>query len=1353
MYAVGQKVEHFSGSKRQYVSMTIIAAHADDLYDLSGKKGVPVSKIRRVEAKAAAPVAASGPAVGGKEVDEARAGPATPPGTGGDGSGGADAEQASGHDAGGPQGSAAAEAAGAVAEMQGQSFGAYCEKAAEFLRLAMATAEKQNCSLVEQLAAWFPAGPELRAAILLEIPWKTEVGYITFLRQPKGTSRGRMHVAMLAFSEDSYPGKGVHLADALMILKHQHHDLDSQAISVRPRTVGLDLANFAWMPDGSIANGTRTFALTALGLYSTVGRWQQSAVLQNVAWNAAIPYEVVELLTSIDCKYTRYDNLQSRVLANLVDTAVHAKTNRSIEDPVFMSREMLRCNMGEQNVKTIMSLFKQRTLANPALRMQKSTEDATLRFMHASKIAESTLALISAEIAQKTWQGCTFTSHALMASKFPVGGPLATWFDDVLIKVGLQTAQGQLLAVELAIETTAPGGSCLPGGHITQSDFDYLCGACGMWVAVKQHVLPQLAFGSADVAEMDQEFRTSPGIRAAIASLLCKEPEKACRDFMDLATWVVGEVAAIRLAKEAKASKASQPGRDHPSAILNEVEKAELSTGIYIGQLTLDINVFRDAARRVSADAKADTELHETNKAAHISDVRSAQEFYQLCDICFDAYKEDRNKKAGSWVESAVASCRSNMERLVKVLRCQKEDMAVVNIFAFSALGTLKLQVLDKVKREIAHLPGLTLVMHPLVPSDAHQVLGQSRGQGSWAVGFSAVDNDSDTDVDALSHDFTSDTLPEAITKVVGKMSSKQRAVRLAKDYQTIERALVFENASESHYAKRIHCAHVADSNNSREVTDGLLLIPAADDILTGLEASIAMRHGMFTDVPTSCEFVGISKKTAMLARRALAEGWSFAGTTTASPNYNQSKVARGQLGAGLYTYIIKDLLRNCNRKVLVVNDLIAGCGEIGVAAVGAKNSEEAISNSVRLCYFGCDHRRNFHEVASARVKTATGQAYLDGKLVIDGRRPVQAPAERNLTTRSQIASLLAKPLVHLTVSQEGDLVLPQRTAIPVQITSALSQLFDEWEAEFPRPAVAAPAPPQPTASAASAGAGDGAGNGSWVPAVGGSEGGNNGNGNDLVSPGTSFENKEVLAAANFDILKETPCGIDGHILLLAKRNGVFTVFLKNVKGQNAKIEAGSFVGKGGPGEFTSGTQAPAAASGKEEYEWHYTRITEYKKDTAKYANGGVVLVTDASTPDLASTMRTLAQCEEILGLAAFGDGPKILQLYGHSSTAGARGQRVVPSPAGVSWFPLQQEPEDGSSFVALNMGQWVRSRDVKVDGKPNHYTCQGLLRPCFEISMGVDKTLKPSNKVDSNPLCLFTVKPLMTKPNSLLAL
>ena len=80
------------------------------------------------------------------------------------------------------------------------------------------------------------------------------------------------------------------------------------------------------------------------------------------------------------------------------------------------------------------------------------------------------------------------------------------------------------------------------------------------------------------------------------------------------------------------------------------------------------------------------------------------------------------------------------------------------------------------------------------------------------------------------------------------------------------------------------------------------------------------------------------------------------------------------------------------------------------------------------------------------------------------------------------------------------------------------------------------------------------------------------------------------------------------------------------------------------------------------------------------------------------------------------------------------------------------EEPADGSTFVALNMGQWTLSHEKKVEWNAC-YECSGVLRPGFEAAPDPQKTLAPSNNVQANPLALFTNKVLHMKSKALVAL
>ena len=108
---------------------------------------------------------------------------------------------------------------------------------------------------------------------------------------------------MLGYREDAYPGNGIYVVDAITLLEHQAGDLSSHVVRLRPRgqLQRGDLGTFGWLPDGDIVNGTRAFALTAMGLYAIVGHWQEGPpwpeevvpALGDVAWTGDIPEEVV----------------------------------------------------------------------------------------------------------------------------------------------------------------------------------------------------------------------------------------------------------------------------------------------------------------------------------------------------------------------------------------------------------------------------------------------------------------------------------------------------------------------------------------------------------------------------------------------------------------------------------------------------------------------------------------------------------------------------------------------------------------------------------------------------------------------------------------------------------------------------------------------------------------------------------------------------------------------------------------------------------------------------------------------------------------------------------------------------
>ena len=374
---------------------------------------------------------------------------------------------------------------------------------------------------------------------------------------------------MLDFGEDSYLGSGVYVDDAITFLRSQHEAIDNSTIRLTPRAEG-DLSTFGWAPDGDIANGTRAFALSAMALYAVFGHWQPNAdtadVIQSALgdlqpWPHAVPEAIVKLLTDIRVNHIARGSASARVVQNLIDSAIGHTVNRSIEDPTFLAKEMHRCNIQQHNVKTVMALYKQRCLANPALQLKAAVEEATLRFMQYDKVAVGTQAAVAAHVRERTWQRCSFTCASFMAPHFVVGAKLGSWLDDFLVKHAVQTAEGQLLAVELAIAQTPPGAAT-----ITASAFGDLCATCGLWILIRDQVLPQLAIGGVDVDRFAAEFRASNSqgaMHQSILSLRSMDPDVEIQCAGDFAEWVAKNCSAVRSCRDTVVQRAHrQHGRN-----------------------------------------------------------------------------------------------------------------------------------------------------------------------------------------------------------------------------------------------------------------------------------------------------------------------------------------------------------------------------------------------------------------------------------------------------------------------------------------------------------------------------------------------------------------------------------------------------------------------------------------------------------------------------------------------------------------------------------------------------------------------------------------------------------------------
>ena len=166
-------------------------------------------------------------------------------------------------------------------------------------------------------------------------------------------------------------------------------------------------------------------------------------------------------------------------------------------------------------------------------------------------------------------------------------------------------------------------------------------------------------------------------------------------------------------------------------------------------------------------------------------------------------------------------------------------------------------------------------------------------------------------------------------------------------------------------------------------------------------------------------------------------------------------------------------------------------------------------------------------------------------------------------------------------------------------------------------------------------------------------------------------------------------------------------------------------------------------------------RLTEYKKDTAKLASGSVVWSEglEAAAGNSTTTMKTFVECETALGETALAPN-KCIKIYGQATTKTSKTVKVVPcdKPC-IVWSPRESSSASpaSSEFTADTFGKWLCSREAPAVGDEKVVECKGVLRPCFEVaSVSAEKMLKP---VNTNPLCLFTINPMMLAAKAVVSL
>ena len=574
-----------------------------------------------------------------------------------------------------------------------------------------------------------------------------------------------------------------------------------------------------------------------------------------------------------------------------------------------------------------------------------------------------------------------------------------------------------------------------------------------------------------------------------------------------------------------------------------------------------------------------------------------------------------------------------------------------------------------------------------------------------------------------------------------------------------------------------------------KRIEKTLLLIPRPDyktdksTLASGSEAasctvfekSILVHSGVYTEVEEQEEYINVSRQNGIHSRKTQSGHWQTLGLKVPRGQV-ANKAACGQWGYKTSLCMLMDLIKGSPQgSKLLINDFMAGVGELGVAAVHARVSQEAKDVGVTVSYWGIEPKNILLDIAKANINTTIGELFLEHRLHVSGLQPVQAPAEVPMLATGgvagpskelimeELAKLSSEPLRQLTIHANGELIIPESAdwgpnrVPPVPMTEELKEVLATLQKEFPRPVHVRvdPVPPRvdPVPSPASGGTGNSA---IPSPASGGT--GNSATPSPIptapipiahqMGSGTVLADRGELLQApgcNCELLKEVVVPQENARCLLVRiKDDQHRVVLEATA--DIAWSASHFIGRGGPGSFSAVEGGHMAPGRKGANAWIFSRGTEWKKDVAYRANGMWVFQGAASAASGAPVMRTLEAIRAEVGDA-------FVTVYAHTVVNGSRSVRIAPGDKRVVWHPILQSMEaDVSAFDMNSLGKFLPSWEVMGEAG---IECKGLLRPAFALALEGNQ-MEPEGKASprtANPLCLFLKKALKLKKGAIFVL
>ena len=144
------------------------------------------------------------------------------------------------------------------------------------------------------------------------------------------------------------------------------------------------------------------------------------------------------------------------------------------------------------------------------------------------------------------------------------------------------------------------------------------------------------------------------------------EVDDGIEDKAALLPFVQKHLSELRRVQAVHRKELRQAEAQHPTNLMTQQEMAQLTTDLYLGKITLDVNSYRAALQKLSQHSASEKDALAAAQVIHIKNVQAAQNQMQLSDVVFASPATGglAVPEGIHWLAAAVQEANKNRRRV-----------------------------------------------------------------------------------------------------------------------------------------------------------------------------------------------------------------------------------------------------------------------------------------------------------------------------------------------------------------------------------------------------------------------------------------------------------------------------------------------------------------------------------------------------------------------------------------------------------------------------------------------------------------------------------------------------------------